>query len=121
MPFASSQANRISDRICDQYRIKPDFPWKSKNNGVFRHLNSGKWFGPIMNGRRGLVTKDGDEQNVDIINLKSNTLPVDGQSVFPAYHMNHKYWVSVVLDDQLGDDDVMRLIDESFRLTGKQG
>ncbi|MDC2827728.1 MmcQ/YjbR family DNA-binding protein [Limosilactobacillus mucosae] len=35
--------------------------------------------------------------------------------------MNHKYWISVVLDDQLGDDDVMRLIDESFRLTGKQG
>ena len=74
-----------------------------------------------MNGRRGLVTKDGDEQNVDIINLKSNTLPVDGQSVFPSYHMNQKYWISVVLDDQLGDDDVMRLIDESFHLTGKQG
>ncbi|WP_270360687.1 MmcQ/YjbR family DNA-binding protein [Limosilactobacillus mucosae] len=101
-----------------------DFPWKSKNNkdnGVFRHLDSNKWFGLIINGRRGLVTKDDDEQNVDIINLKSNTLPVDGKSVFPAYHMNHKYWISVVLDDQLGDDDVMRLIDESFRLTGKQG
>ena len=124
MPFASPQANRIAGRIYDQYHVAPDFPWKSRNNkdnGVFRHLDSGKWFGLIMNGRRGLVTKDGDEQNVDIINLKSNTLPVDGQSVFPAYHMNHKYWVSVVLDDQLGDDDVMRLIDESFRLTGKQG
>ncbi|MBN2902659.1 MAG: hypothetical protein JTJ09_03670 [Enterococcus sp.] len=35
--------------------------------------------------------------------------------------MNHKYWISVVLDDQLDDDNVMRLIDESFRLTGKQG
>ena len=124
MPFASPQANRIAGRIYDQYRVMPDFPWKSKNNkdnGVFRHLNSGKWFGLIMNGRRGLVTKDDDEQNVDIINLKSDTLPVDGRSVFPAYHMNHKYWISVVLDDQLGDDDVMRLIDESFRLTGKQG
>lgn len=124
MPFASPQANRIAGRIYDHYHVAPDFPWKSKNNkdnGVFRHLNSGKWFGLIMNGRRGLVTKDDNEQNVDIINLKSDTLPVDGQSVFPAYHMNHKYWISVVLDDQLGDDDVMRLIDESFRLTGKQG
>lgn len=122
MPFTSPQANRITDRIYDQYRVMPDFPWKSKNNkdnGVFRHLDSSKWFGLIMNGRRGLVTKDDDEQNVDIINLKSDTLPVDGRSVFPAYHMNHKYWISVVLDDQLDDDNVMRLIDESFRLTGK--
>lgn len=124
MLFASPQANRIAGRIYDHYHVAPDFPWKSKNNkdnGVFRHPDSGKWFGLIMNGRRGLVTKDDDEQNVDIINLKSETMPVDGQSVFPAYHMNHKYWISVVLDDQLGDDDVMRLIDESFRLTGKQG
>ena len=120
--FASPQANRITAKIYDRYHVAPDFPWKSKNNkdnGVFRHLDSGKWFGLIMNGRRGLVTKDDDEQNVDIINLKSNTLPVDSQSVFPAYHMNHKYWVSVVLDDQLGDDDV--LIDESFHLMRKQG
>lgn len=124
MPFASPQANRIADRIYNQYHFAPDFPWRSKNNkdnGVFRHLDSSKWFGLIINGRRELVTKDDDEQNVDIINLKSDTLPVDGQSVFPAYHMNHMYWISVVLDDQLGDDDVMRLIDESFRLTGKQG
>lgn len=124
MPSASPQANRIADRIYNQYHFAPDFPWRSKNNkdnGIFRHLDSSKWFGLIINGRRELVTKDDDEQNVDIINLKSDTLSVDGQSVFPAYHMNHKYWISVVLDDQLGDDDVMRLIDESFRLTGKQG
>lgn len=124
MPFASPQANRIASRIYDRYHVAPDFPWKSKSfkaYGVFRHLDSGKWFGLIMNVQRGLVTKNDDEQTVDIINLKSDTLPVDGQSVFPSYHMNHKYWISVVLDDQLDDDDVMRLIDESFRLTGKQG
>ena len=124
MPFASPQANRIADRIYNQYNFAPDFPWRSKNNkdnGVFRHLDSSKWFGLIINGRRELVTKDDDEQNVGIINLKSDTLPVDGQSVCSVYHMNPKYWISVVLADQLGADAVMRLIDESFRLTGKQG
>ena len=77
MPFASPQANRIADRIYNQYHFAPDFPWRSKNNkdnGVFRHLDSSKWFGLIINGRRELVTKDDDEQNVDIINLKSDTL-----------------------------------------------
>ena len=124
MPFASPQTNRIAVRIYDQYHVAPDFPWKSKNNkdnGVFRHLDSGKWFGLITNIKRGLLTNTDDVQTVDVLNLKSDTLPVDGQSVFPAYHMNHMYWISVVLDDQLGDDDVMRLIDESFHLTGRQG
>ena len=124
MPFASPQANRIAGRIYDRYHVAPDFPWKSKSfkaYGVFRHLDSGKWFGLIMNVKRGLVTKNDDEQTVDIINLKSDSMPLDDRFVFPSYHMNHKYWISVVLDDQLDDDDVMRLIDESFRLTGKQG
>lgn len=122
--FASPQANRIMAKIYDRYHVAPDFPWQSKSfkaYGVFRHLDSGKWFGLITNIKRGLLTNTDDVQTVDVLNLKSNTLPVDSQSVFPAYHMNHKYWISVVLDDQLGDDDVMRLIDESFRLTGKQG
>ncbi|MFR0579725.1 MmcQ/YjbR family DNA-binding protein [Limosilactobacillus mucosae] len=122
MPFASPQANRIAGRIYDRYHVAPDFPWQSKSfkaYGVFRHLDSGKWFGLIMNVQRGLVTKNDDEQTVDIINLKSDSMPLDDRSVFPPYHMNHKYWISVILDDQLSDDNLMKMIDESFRLTGK--
>ncbi|MFR0594388.1 MmcQ/YjbR family DNA-binding protein [Limosilactobacillus mucosae] len=120
--FASPQANRITAKIYDRYHVAPDFPWQSKSfkaYGVFRHLDSGKWFGLIMNVKRGLVTKNDDEQTVDIINLKSDSMPLDDRSVFPSYHMNHKYWISVILDDQLSDDDLMKMIDESFRLTGK--
>ena len=109
-------------KIYDRYHVAPDFPWQSKSfkaYGVFRHLDSGKWFGLITNIKRGLLTNTDDVQTVDVLNLKSNTLPVDSQSVFPAYHMNHKYWISVILDDQLSDDGLMKMIDESFRLTGK--
>lgn len=124
MPFASPQANRISDRIYDQYHVAPDFPWKSKNNkdnGIFRHHYTSKWFGLIINIKRGLLTNTDDVQTVDVLNLKSNTRPIDYRNVFPAYHMNHKYWISVVLDDQLNDATIMKMIDESFVLTTKKG
>lgn len=112
----------ITELIKQKYHVKPDFPWHSKqnqDNGVFRHLDSGKWFGLIMNIKRSLLTKDNGEQFVDVINLKSNSLPIDAKSVFPAYHMNHRYWISVVLDDRLSDDTIMKMIGESFVLTGQ--
>ena len=124
MPFASPQANRIAELIKQKYRAEPDFPWESEQNrghGVFRHHYTSKWFGLIMNIKRGLLTDGDDEQRVDVINLKSNTLPVDCRTVFPAYHMNHKYWISVVLDDRLSEAAVMKMIDESFVLTTKNG
>lgn len=121
-PFASLQANRITALIKQKYHVTPDFPWHSQQNqanGVFRHLDSAKWFGLIVNIKRSLLTKDDDDQFVDVINLKSNSLPIDHKSVFPAYHMNHRYWISVVLDDRLDDAAVMKLIDESFMLTSQ--
>ncbi|MBR2522363.1 MAG: MmcQ/YjbR family DNA-binding protein, partial [Coriobacteriales bacterium] len=37
--------------------------------------------------------------------------------IFPAYHMNRKHWITVVLDDTLADEEVARLIETSFELT----
>ena len=41
------QANRITNQIYETYGIKPDFPWND-DNGVFRHLDTRKWFSLIM-------------------------------------------------------------------------
>ena len=109
--------------IRQQYGTEPEYPWHDWN-AVLRHNDNNKWYGVVLEvsaDKLGLP----EAGIVGVLNVKSNPLLIcslrghDGY--FPAYHMNHKYWVSVVLDDQLGDDDVMRLIDESFRLTGKQG
>ena len=37
--------------------------------------------------------------------------------VYPAYHMNRRNWISVVLDDTLSDDEVAHLVRASFELT----
>ena len=121
--FDSDQANRIADAIFETYGVKPDFPWGQsphEHSGVFRHTEGGKWFALIMRIRRGLLTKTEDETLTDVVNLKID--PEQGRpdrgGVYPAYHMNHKLWITVTLDDTLSDDEVMKLIHTSYCLTG---
>ena len=34
--------------------------------------------------------------------------------------MNHKYWISILLDETLSDERIMKLIDISYQLTDKK-
>lgn len=38
------------------------------------------------------------------------------QSVVPAYHMNKKHWNSLILDGTIPEEDVKRMIAESYDL-----
>ncbi|HBT82440.1 MAG: MmcQ-like protein [Desulfuromonadales bacterium GWC2_61_20] len=37
-------------------------------------------------------------------------------AVIPGYHMNKRHWNTVILDGSLADEDVLGMIDESYRL-----
>ena len=122
--FASDQANRITEQILARYGVEPDFPWGQDpydNAGVFRHDNTRKWFGLIMNIPTKTLLHNGDPTPLDVINLKIE--PRDAETlqtragIYPAYHMNHKMWITVTLNDSLSDEAVMELIDRSFQLT----
>ena len=39
------------------------------------------------------------------------------KGIYPAFHMNHKMWISIVLDETISDDKIMKLIQCSFDLT----
>ena len=124
--FASEQANRIARRIKERYGVSPDFPFddgKDRTAGVFRHTDSGRWFGLIMRVKKSVLVGESSPERIDVMNLKAEPdgIPelwkTDG--VYPAYHMNRKYWISVALDDRLSDDAALALIEKSFRLTQK--
>ena len=116
--FAFEQANRITNQIYETYGIKPDFPWND-DNGVFRHLDTRKWFSLIMYVSLDALLKDGNTRMVNIMNLKSEEhYDIDG--IYPAYHMNHKSWISLALDDTLSDSLIMELVSKSYNLTKKK-
>ncbi len=37
-------------------------------------------------------------------------------SVLPGYHMNKKHWNTVVLDGKVPDDEVLAMLEQSYRL-----
>ena len=121
--FASSQSNRITNLIIEKYGNEPEFLWeKYDGTGIFRNPASNKWYGIIMDVDRSRLQPD-KKGAVDVLNVK--LLPeevlqiIKEPNIYPAYHMNKKHWISMIMDDSLSDDKVMELIEKSHRLTEK--
>ncbi len=117
--FIYDQSNRIAKLIKEKYGDEPNFEWdKFPFYGVFK--NNNKWYSIIMN-----IDKSKIEQNfngeIEIINIKLEPLKIEKlltkKGFYPAYHMNKKNWITIILDNTISDNDIMNLIDESYSYT----
>ena len=110
----------VEELVVDTYNVRADYPFEDDFvTGVFRHTDSGKWFGIAMNIPFAKI-RPGGEGNIDVVNLK---LPTEmfgsfgaADGVYPAYHMNKLHWISVLLPDA-PDDVVQVLVNVSFEAT----
>lgn len=125
MHFIYDQSNRIEMWIYREYGVAPEFPWeKYPGNGPFRCKNNDKWFAVLLTVEYGKLdeNKDADEI-VEVLNLKAdpNEIPelMKRPGIFPAWHMNKKHWISVLLNDTVRDEDVAELIRKSHGLATK--
>ena len=123
--FCGEQANRISEALLQTFGDMPDDPWQSKypGIGVFRHPESNKWYAIIMNTDGACVQRPG--AHCDVLTFRAGTgrcgelLRTPG--FVPGYHMNHKSWVSVVLDDSIPDPVILAELSAARALlTGKK-
>jgi len=115
--FVSDQANRIGTLINDSYNDLPYYEWESTpDTGVFKHKMTKKWYAIIMNICRKKISFGDD--NVDVINIKLAPDKIvkllSEKGFYPAYHMNKKNWISIILDDTVDDDKIFSLIEESY-------
>lgn len=119
--FIYNQTNRITNLIKEKYGDDPEFKWdNSPDVACFCNKDSKKWYGIIMNIDKSKLDKNLKDE-VEIINIKLNPTKIEElltkEGFYPAYHMNKKYWVTIVLDDTLNDDSIMNLIEESYSYT----
>lgn len=60
------------------------------------------------------------EGKIDVLNVKNKPAKIerliDFKHYFPAYHMNKKYWISILLDSTIDLNSVMNLLDESYEI-----
>ena len=119
--FAFPQSNRITHTIIRKYGNEPEFLWeKFDGSGIFRNSASKKWYAAILEVEGSKIKKD-KSGIIEVLDIKldpneiQELLRIPG--FFPAYHMNKKYWITIILNDTLSDNRIMNLIEKSYQLS----
>ncbi|MFQ8988888.1 MAG: MmcQ/YjbR family DNA-binding protein, partial [Intestinibacter sp.] len=122
--FVNDQSNRITKLIKEKYDVEPEFLWeKFPNYAVFRNARSEKWFGAIMDIDRSKIipNQEGDTEILDIKLDDETEKYLKYRGIYPAYHMSKKSWITIILDDSLKDEEILKLIDISFQSSNVKG
>lgn len=114
--------HKVIEYIRSKYGVEYEQPWmKDPDNITFKAYND-KWFALILPvKKKQLISgcQDGDEV-IDVLNVKAPEdyiLFITGtKGYFPAYHMNKRHWLSIMLDGTVNFDEVKASVDESYRI-----
>ena len=120
--FICPQTKRIMDQIQEKYGDQLEYLWeKSPDTAVLRHEGNQKWYAVLMRIPWDKLEK-GREGLVEAVNLKHDQVAdlLSKKGIYPAFHMNKRYWLSLALDDSLQDEEVIELIERSWNLTVKK-
>ena len=120
--YICSQTKRIMAQVQEKYGNQLEYLWeKSPDTAVLRHEGNQKWYGVLMKISWDKLEK-GREGQVEAVNLKHDQVAdlLSKKGIYPAFHMNKRYWISVALDDTLSDSAVLELFEKSWNLTSKK-
>lgn len=122
--FIYPQSNRIVELIKNEYNDVPEFLWeKAPGYGVFRNPESQKWYAVILNIDKSKLDKS-QKGEVEILDIKLDYVEIQQllktKGFFPAYHMNKKSWITILLDDTIKDEKIMDLIQKSHKFSQKK-
>ena len=106
-----------------KFGTEPEAPWEDSPDAyTFKTAKRNKWYALFMTipyKSLGLVAKG----TLDVVNIK---LPpekvldlIDRVHFYPAYHMNKKHWITIVLDKEVDEPLVQQLLEESYGLVEK--
>ena len=113
---------RYVDFLHSYFNAAGDTPWVEywdNTSTVYRCPNN-KWFALIMQIKFKNLGFESDEP-VWAVNLKAENVEsiTDKKSIFPAYHMNKKYWITVLLTAVTDFEKLCELTKKSFALVQK--
>ena len=120
--FICPQTKRIMVQVQEKYGNQLEYLWeKSPDTAVLRHEGNKKWYAVLMKISWDKLEKCREGQ-VEAVNLKHDQVAdlLSKKGIYPAFHMNKRYWISVALDDTLSDETVLELMERSWNLTIKK-
>ena len=120
--FTFSQTNEIVNCILEKYGDEVEFPWDDSNAdaGIVRNPDSQKWYGLFMPIDKSKI-EDKASGLVEVMNIKLDPSEIDElvkeDGFYRAYHMNKKYWITIILDGTVPTERIMELLEESHSYT----
>ena len=120
--FLCPQTKRIMTLVQEKFVNQLEYLWeKSPDTAVLRHEDNQKWYAILMRIPWDRLDK-GREGLVEAVNLKHDQVAdlLSQKGIYPAFHMNKRYWISLALDDSLSDNEVLDLLEISWNLTLKK-
>ncbi len=116
----SNMKLRLMEYCERKFGTEPEAPWEDSPDAyTLKTAKRNKWYALFMTipyKSLGLVAKGA----LDVVNIK---LPpekvldlIDRVHFYPAYHMNKKHWITIVLDKEVDEPLVQQLLDESYGL-----
>ena len=120
--FLCPQTKRIMALVQEKYGNQLEYLWeKSPDTAVLRHEDNQKWYAILMRIPWDRLDK-GREGLVEAVNLKHDQVAdlLSQNGIYPAFHMNKRYWISLPLDETLTDEKVLELFERSWFLTSKK-
>ncbi|MFR4147210.1 MAG: MmcQ/YjbR family DNA-binding protein [Mediterraneibacter gnavus] len=110
----------IYEYVKKQYGTVLEYLWKeSPESVVLRHQN-GKWYAVLMQVEKSRLGLEGDTK-VDIIDVKCDPdmvglFDIRSYGFLPGYHMNKKYWITMLLDGTVSEAKILDFLDMSYDL-----
>jgi len=121
--FEWEYSYKILDYAKEKYNSPAEYLWpKFPRNAICRRQDNKKWYLGIFSvkgNKLGLKT----DEIVEVINLSApaDEIPklIEQQNIYPAYHMNKKHWITIILDGSMPIDKIYKYIDKSYELAKK--
>lgn len=111
--FAMKTRNEAVEACLQLGMCYEDYPFHDSNWTVMRHNGTQKSFAMIYY-RNGFMCINLKATPDDCVLLRHMF-----SSVEAAYHMNKKHWITLRLDGDMADDQILKLIEDSYTLTLK--
>ena len=120
----ADQSGKIGSEVidyCNKYGGNYVNPFK-KHPDILAFVNEkNKWYALLSDVEYNKLNKNTDiTTKVKILNVKypANKILeiIDNKNIFPAYHMNKKHWISIVIDKNIKLETIKELIDISYSL-----
>lgn len=100
------------------YGTEPEYLWgRYPSYAVLRMKETDKWYAVLMSVPMEKLGMEGDGET-EILNVKCDPkmaeFLVQSKGFLPAYHMNKKNWISILLDGTVNEIKILDFLDRSY-------